>query len=363
MAELFNIPSDIVFSSGLNDIVIPTDKDFLNLSLKDPEDETIYDEQLNAHEGKVTVTDISEIIELDMRRKNKVFSVYKFYVRDRDSSGLQKEYYELKVIYCEAASLLKESAASFIDNNFLTTLDTRRVPSDARFSLFICSENIQSYGYDMQVYYRLKDSDEIESYVSSPPIHGSGLFEIEIDIPVIRKSRANVLGIDERQIEIVSFSIRHENRYAAFFVDKSLDTGKAFYFKNIFNVIDSAFFPALVKSKTEVSRSLASVGNVSMFYDRSVSKTFEIESGPVDIREAGLIAQLVASPAAFVVMDDNSPDLSLKEILITDSDASFDDSDDTKSVKFTWRFTDNRPAFLFSDSKRIFTSQFNKVFS
>ena len=54
----------------------------------------------------------------------------------------------------------------------------------------------------------------------------------------------------------------------------------------------------------------------------------------------------------------------LYTILITDFTSELSDSDEKlNSVKFTWRYADNRPKVNISEDSEVFTTEFNPTFN
>ncbi|MBD5176748.1 MAG: hypothetical protein HDT05_04950 [Bacteroidales bacterium] len=116
-----------------------------------------------------------------------------------------------------------------------------------------------------------------------------------------------------------------------------------------------------------VGRSTAVVNCTSQFYDWSVEKTYEAEAGPLTSDEAERIDQLLNSYNVFRIEPagtNPSDPYILVPILITDSTCEVHNYEDNlNSVKFTWRYADNRPCVRLSASPGIFTSPYNIVFS
>lgn len=166
---------------------------------------------------------------------------------------------------------------------------------------------------------------------------------------------------------MLSFTVRCGQRSVTSFVDNSLTDLESFYFRNCFNVWDSATLPVETTAKTDIERSFAIINGKSRFYNRYTAKTYEVEAGPLTSDEAGWIDQLFSSHDVFLIEPDptNSYDpLVLAPILITDATCEIQDGDEKlNTVKFTWRYTDNRPIVRLSASRAIFTEPYNLVYS
>jgi len=98
---------------------------------------------------------------------------------------------------------------------------------------------------------------------------------------------------------LLSFTVRCGQRSVTSFVDNSLTDLESFYFRNCFNVWDSATLPVETTAKTDIERSLAIINGSSRFYNQSTAKTYEVEAGPLTSDEAGWIGQLFSSHDVF----------------------------------------------------------------
>lgn len=112
--------------------------------------------------------------------------------------------------------------------------------------------------------------------------------------------------------------------------------------------------------------SVAIINGKSRFYNQSTAKTYEVQTGPLTSDEAEWIDQLFSSYDVFRIEQDTTNDIDplvLAPILITDCTCEIQNGDEKlNTVKFTWRFTDNRPIVRLSASRGIFTSPYNIVY-
>ncbi len=84
-----------------------------------------------------------------------------------------------------------------------------------------------------------------------------------------------------------------------------------------------------------------------------------MQSAALTSDEAEWIGQLFTSHEVYCMKDGNQ-----LPVLITDSTCEMQDGDDKlNTVKFTWRFADNRPAVSFPSSPNIFTEHYTQPFS
>ena len=169
------------------------------------------------------------------------------------------------------------------------------------------------------------------------------------------------------EISLLSFTVYCGQRSISFFVDLVLNDCNTFIFRNCFNVWDTAVLPVVTKAKTDVDRSTAIINGESRFYNQSTTKIYEVKAGPLTSDEAEWIDQLCSSYDVFRIEPnevDSSDPLIITPVLITDCTCEVQDGDEKlNTVKFTWRYADNRPIVRLSASPGIFTSPYNIIYS
>lgn len=120
-------------------------------------------------------------------------------------------------------------------------------------------------------------------------------------------------------------------------------------FRNIFNVQEFLDVVGILTSKTEVDRDTAVCSGISRHYNRSVSRSYSLQSEPLTQDELASFEQLIASHHVSLRIDDDDFD-----ILITDHTCEpSSDNESLTSVKFSWQFSDRRP--------RMFDTAFNGI--
>lgn len=369
MITIKNKPQGLVLSSSLSSLIVESDKNVLTVSVLNETGDTIFSEEYYAYGGKVEVFDLNSIIEADLKLNGNCVAAYSIAVEwfnrpvisgsPSDPSNYQSDSSFFKVLFCEAMLPKLSDISVWLENNFLTTSDARRIPSVFDFRICFFSDKKGIDPFEVKCLYRSENSDVVNMFVyqGNPSSSSDNLLHIDLSDNLIRQWMKSE-NIPDDNLQIVSFSIDCGGRYVSFFLDKSLDDKPTFFFRNIFNVWDFITIPALTSEKTEVERSLADIGHKSMFYDKTVSKSYEVQTGPVTVNEVDLIAQLVASHDVYRIVNNI-----MQPILITDPDCSSKDNSELQSVKFTWRYADNRVPLHISVPDRIFTKEYNKVFS
>ena len=175
-----------------------------------------------------------------------------------------------------------------------------------------------------------------------------------------------VSEIEGTDVELVSFTVRCDNRAVTFFIDRSLSGQRCFYFRNAFNAPDLLYFPAVSTAKTSNDRSLAVLTDRSEFYDNAPKQEFEVQSGALTADECALAEQLFSADDVRVTYESQPDDAdfdALRPILITDFTCELADlPEKPNSVKFTWRYATNRPTLTNPVADDIFTNAYNFTF-
>ena len=147
-------------------------------------------------------------------------------------------------------------------------------------------------------------------------------------------------------LTLLSVTVRCGNRSATFFVDPALADIEPFYYLNCFGVSEHL--------------SLQRV---------TTSKEYEVESAPLTSDECLQVEQMFTSPTVripfgiYAVQYETDFD-ALTTILITDFTSEISDTNEKpNSVKFTWRFAENRPKVNIPTSPGIFNDKFQPPFS
>lgn len=361
---LFNITSDrLTLTSMLDEITVHTDCEWLEIIIESRKGGRIFREVYWPYNGSFTIWDVSYVFENFMRSTGAVVLddvTIKAYHR-----GALQAIASLNVIYCEA---LSESGSSDFERNFLTTSASRRVAPDSMVFLFAYGDDVTHYSISYQ--YRIAGD---EYTIFSDEI--TDLSPEEYDNLKSIRFHQNKIQFDARnknpnvsywwQIEVVGFVVTCGRRSARFVVDKSLNDGITFYFRNCFNCPDFITLKAVTKSKTEVSRSLAKFGARAVFYDQVNEKNYDVETAPLLTSEAEFIDQLISSTEVYKIIPQDDDNFIAQLILITDSTCEISDDDNLDTIKYTWRYADNRlHKSIQADSLlRIFTYQFNQSFT
>lgn len=364
--QIYSKPNGIILSSAIGNIMILADNSFVDVKLTS-NGFTILSERYYANLGNITLYDFASLIEEEMRRTN--YSCQTFILEVYGSSTTPDDTCTFSVLYCDRFSVCTD-VPFFLKENFLTTLDARRIPIGASQSLFFYADLGESLS--ATVSYSVRDIEDnilhgsfILNYGSSATFAGE--HRIDISQATILENARSTFEKPIKSLKLLSFNIIVGKRSVSYWVDTLLSIEDTFYFRNCFNVWEAACLPFYTTAKTEVDRSTAIVNGDTLIYNQSATKSYEVKASALTSDEANWIDQLFTSHSIFRVVpnpgDETNP-VVIAPVIITDSSCEIQNGDEKlNEVKFTWRFAGNRPLVQLSASKGIFTSQYNIVFS
>lgn len=137
---------------------------------------------------------------------------------------------------------------------------------------------------------------------------------------------------------LLSFTARvGERMLPVFIVDDEPCTSLSF--RNCFNVWEDVFVFGKITQTTDVSQKEAIVMGTSSFYDKSVSRKYDVTTVPLSLEEARWMNEFLESDE--VVME-VSNDYLAEPVLISDITSEISDSaKEQVIIKFSYRFKDN----------------------
>ena len=366
----------MMLSCHIGTISILTDKEYIDVDISTTEKDYLLSERYYATDGKVTLYDLRSLVEQAMRPHGIVVTNVWFEVYV-DTPDEQSEDYDRTSLYCMFCSrnLGIDDFEPLLKSHFLTSAASRRVAPDCFVFLPFFAYSGELVNYEVFVDYVLKGTGDEErgtrtaghcSYAGS--MQDTIAKENEVwtytihSFSVARK----VMEIVGHEVELTAFTVRVGDRAASFFIDKSLAGTRPFYFRNCFNVSDNLFVPAVTTAKTKVDRSLAVLGNVSQFYDTTCEQTYEVQSAGLTADECSLAEQMFCSDdvrTPYESAPDDGDFDALRPVLITDSTSEIaDDPEKPNTVKFTWRYAENRIAQRNPLGLGIFTEPYDYTF-
>lgn len=139
-----------------------------------------------------------------------------------------------------------------------------------------------------------------------------------------------------------------------------------FCFRNMFNALEYLDVVGIVKRKTTVDSETAICAGAVRQYNQTVERTYEVETAPLTDAQARELEQLISSRSIRLCASVYDYD-----IIITDHTLEVDNDDENlSSVKFSFRFVNNRPHLIDSEMgalmpsvSHIFSHEFTAEFA
>lgn len=363
-------PSGILLSSAIGDVGLAVDGSYIDVRLTAATGgKVLLAERYYALQGNITLYDLGSLIEFDMRTSGVSFAKFTLSIFT-DTPGNNADSWTMTVLFCDRYTVCTD-VPFFLQENFLTTLSTRRLPLGASLDFSYYAEKGESTAVSVACRYRLADSDEIRKFSfvisSGATASASGVYALSLSVATVIDKIAKQHSVKTYSVDLLMFTVLIGQRCLTAYIDRSLNFDDVFLFRNCFNAFDCAYLHKVTTAKTDVDRSTAIINGVSRFYNQSTTKKYEVQAGPLTSDEADWLDQLLTAHDVFRFEpnkgDEYDPYI-VTPILITDSTCEMQDGDEKlNSVKFTWRFADNRPLVRLSASQRIFTDPYNPVYS
>ena len=362
-------PSGRIFSSSIGDLEVSTDSNYVDVKLTAAGNLILLSERFYAFNGYFVLHDIASLIEAHMRKFADTIADFTISLSPASSPNSASDSCTLQIFYCDRL-FNNVNIVDILKENFLTTLDYRRIAPDATISLFLFAQANESFYLRFHYTYKTPDEETLintysPNYVATAS--ASRVLQFDIACDTLLNHAALFSGYKKSEISLLSFTAEAGQRAMTFFIDTNLRHTETFLFRNCFNVWDffSCRMETTVNSETE--RELAIINNSKLFYDQASTKSYEVETGPLTSGESEWIDQLFTSYDVMRI-EVNPPssddELSLVPILITDSTCeTTENPDQPNSVKFTWQHIDNRPAVRLSSSRNIFTNPYTLPFT
>lgn len=366
----------MMLSCHIGTISILTDKEYIDVDISTTETGKLLSERYYATDGRVLLYDLRSLVEQAMRPYGiVVMSVwFEVYVDIPDDHSDDYDRGGFKCIYCDRDIDIYDFEP-LLRSHFLTAAASRRVAPESFVFLPFFAYYGELVNYEVFVDYVLKGTWDEERGTRTAghcsfkgPLQQTSATSNEVWTHTIfcaevKRHAEDMVG---GEVELTAFTVRVGDRAASFFIDKSLAGTRPFYFRNCFNVSDNLFVPAVTTAKTKVDRSLAVLGSVSQFYDATCEQTYEVQSAGLTADECSLAEQLFCSDdvrTPYESAPDDGDFDALRSVLITDSTSEIaDDPEKPNTVKFTWRYAENRIAQRNPLGLGIFTEPYDYTF-
>lgn len=311
-SEIPTIAASVTGTASVDVWLAPHDED---------QDNAIYSSTFYALDSRISIYDLAELVEDDMRGRDVVVFSYDLHIGPLCS--------QINVLYCDYV------ADGFDpDNSFLTTLPTQRVYAGSKVFVTLVGDASQTTISGLMVHDEdVARYERFEAECDDETIPGEALavpFDDWAD-------RYTSYGPDD-DVRLISAVISNGNRSkTVYFLPGKPDI--RLVFKNCFNALESVELKGLLTDKTTVNQEIALVGGRRVAYDRRTEKVYEFVSEGLLDAEARSIDQLLNSHSAWVMVNGKA-----EPVIITDHSCEISNDDETiPSVKFSWAFADRRP--------------------
>ena len=178
--RIINKPGGVTLSSQIGDIAVSVDGAHVDVRLTATGGITLLAERFYAYGGGVTLFDIASLIEDAMRSSGQSYADFSLTV---GNDAAVHDTHTLHVLYCDRHTLCTAPGV-FLAENFLTTLQHRRVAPGDTLSLFFFALTGETRQADILFSYRRVGSDTILSH--SLTLHrgltatAAGVFQLDI---------------------------------------------------------------------------------------------------------------------------------------------------------------------------------------
>ena len=357
----------MMLSCHIGTISILTDKEYIDVNISTSQTGNLLSERYYATDGRVTLYDLRSLVEQAMAADGSTVNIISFeaYVETPDE---QSEDYDRTSFYCMFCSrdLDIYDFEPLLKSHFLTSAASRRVAPDCFVFLSFFAYNGEAVNYEIYCDFlciEMPGHCSFKGPYQQMTASSDGVWTHTIFCKEVQRQAKDIVGAE---IELTAFTVRVGDRAASFFIDKSLSGTRPFYFRNCFNVPDNLFVPAVTTAKTKVDRSLAVLGSVSQFYDTTCEQTYEVQSAGLTADECSLAEQMFCSDnvrTPYESAPDDGDFDALRPVLITDSTSEIaDDPEKPNTVKFAWRYAENRIAQRNPLGVGIFTEPYDYTF-
>ena len=293
----------------------------------------IYTTKLYELNGVATFYELRQIVEQNMMARELTLASFKVVVEN----GNNEELYDGKYIVFSKYKKANEFNISFLESHFLVNRTYYTIPRGMSASIpffATASENFAPY-----YICRFERNGGIRSYRLNYNMYHYN--EPRIYNIIITPSTIKAL-VDAQEGgncgQLLSFEVHVGYRSMTVFVVDEQPAAQ-FHFRNAYNALESIFVFGTTSFKTEVSRKEAVSQNVISFYDKSVSRKWEVKTVPLTLEEAMWYNEFLESDKVTMELSQDYTDV---EVLISDITSEISDSaKDQVHIKFSWKFNDN----------------------
>lgn len=347
--------SDIIFTSAFPDLELVSDQGWERIELWAGE-QSIFSVYLCANEnGLIYLSDLGQVMEQYLIENQLSFASFSL----RESPERPENPFRRDFVAVFSSYFMDGYAESFIEGNFLTTLSAKQISTSA---------------YDMVPFISKKGEDITDRH--HVVFYADGVLEAmdwanaKTEEKDIALHNINVSAKDYvseiqgsypgKEIKLLSFSVSVGPRNITYYVTDRKNLTQMFFI-NAFNAFELFEVQGVTTTKTKVERDTAVVNHREVFYDRTIEKSYEVQTSALSSPIKDWVEQFLFSPLV-KMFDPNADSINeMTEILITESTCEISNSNtELNKVKFTWKYADVYPRI--NSTKRKTEGSFSQQF-
>ena len=348
-----NLDTYTLSSSLPDSFPIDTQEDYVEIAIT-LQGQCIYETRLYANNGYCTFYELRQIVEQNMIARKLTFASFELSV---DYGNDWEELDDNYIIFSRHHNT-NDIDLDFLMSHFLVNRAFVTIPRESYASVpfFDTGEAGVTAYYDC-VFLR---NGKVWNYHLNYTMYLYNYPHVYY-MPIGQSYIKNMVNYENGEDcgKLLSFTVHVGSRsLTAYFVDEK--PAISFSFLNSYNAYETMFVFGTTTLKTEISRKEAVTQNITSFYDKAVSRKWQVKTVPLSQEEAMWYNEFLESDYVSLNLSQEHNDV---RILISDITSEISDSSkDLVQIKFSWRFDDNS---LWLDENRypqVFTAPFNDTF-
>lgn len=297
------------------------------------ESDSVYSTRLYANAGSCTFYELRQIVEQNMTARGLSLASLVVVV----DYGNGTESVTGKYIIFSRYRNAERSDILFLESHFLVNRSYYVIPRNRNGSVSFfatAGENISPY-----VDCVFDNGESLRNYrlgLSFSHLNRPNVYSFSLSPSSIKAQVDNIEGGDYGKL--LSFTLHVGLRSITVYVVDDVPCAE-FSFCNSFNAQEKLFVFGTTTLKTEISQKEAVSMDITSFYDKSVSRKWQVKTSPLTLEEARWYNEFLESDHVTIVLNQEYNQV---PVLISDITSEISDSSkDQVHIKFSWRFEDN----------------------
>lgn len=352
-----SLPSGKMFLENIPDIIIMTARTRLAVTIAIG-GKTIYEEFLYPADGEVVVSDLADIFRPYARQQLAVSATVTIIEQSVDGeteTNVETRQATLQVYYA-SVDIVGVDCSSFLDNHFLTLLNSTKKTSEGRLEyLHYIGKDVAS----VKAYYKPHDAegDEETRTFNATAVAGNDVYTT-IDVSPSRFAVEN--------LDLLYYEVEAGKRMLRFVNDPSKpDCAPCLLFTNSFGCQELIYCEGKHEVNPEYTRDAAYIGGLKTNYRITEQRNFNADTGYLNTDMANWADDLFRSDEVYIVnFIDGNPVVG-KRITINSSTSKNDNLHDTLP-RFTFSYVYSQRQHNVLDLQRggrIFDNTFDNTFN